>query len=83
MPAKQWSGQVSGAEYVETAGKDRTGDTVKGRGVPCYLGLVDTKVRGDRAIQALFDENIIAVSGFDRCRCCLSKNGLARIGDLL
>ena len=35
-------------------------------------------MRGDGAVEALFDEDFVAVGGFDGCCCCGSGGGLVR-----
>ena len=72
MPAKQRGHHVGGAEDVEAAGEDGARDAVHDGCVPCYLGLVDGEVWGDGAVEALFDEDGVAVRWRHGCCCCLS-----------
>ena len=72
MPAKQWRRHVGGTENVKAAGEDGARDAVHDGCVPCYLGLVDGEVRGDGAVETLFDENGVTVCLGHGCCCCLS-----------
>ena len=63
VPAEDGRGEVCGSPQVERAGEDNAGDTVQGTADPADLGLVDGKVGGHRAIQALLSQDLSWVFG--------------------
>lgn len=65
VPSEGGSGEVCEAEEVESTAQSDTGDTGEGREDPGDLGLVDGKMRGDGALLALLDENLLGLVSFD------------------
>lgn len=53
VPSEQRSGEVRGAEDVETAAEDGAGDSVEDGAVPGDLGTVDREMGGYGAVEAL------------------------------
>lgn len=58
VPAKSGRCEVCESEEVETAAEKDTRDTVETGCVPGDLGLVDGKMRGDGAVDALLREDL-------------------------
>lgn len=65
--AQQRLDEVAKAEDVEGARKDGAREAVEGRCQPCYLRPVDAQVRGDGAVAALPDEDVVALILGDVC----------------
>lgn len=63
VPAESGRGEVGSSPEVQGAGESDTSDTVQGTADPADLGLVDGKVRGDRALKTLLDEDLAGVLG--------------------
>jgi hypothetical protein len=73
VPSGVRGGKVGEAKQVEGAREDNAGDTVKTRGVPGDLRLVDGKMRGDGALESLFGEDVGSLS----LRGCESINSIS------
>jgi len=73
MPASVWRCEVGESPQVEGSGNDDGGQTVKARGVPGDLRLVDGQMRGDGAVDTLLDEDFMGF-GLGRCEsmCAVS-----------
>lgn len=56
VPADGGREQVCGSPQVERTGHDDAGDTVQGGADPADLGLVDSQMGGDRAVETLLGE---------------------------
>ena len=82
MPAKERCDQVGEAKDVETAREDGARDAVQRRQVPRDLWLVDGEVGRDGTVETLFDEDFVAVRGFDVRRGCGSGGGNWSVGYL-
>lgn len=61
MPAESGGDEVGSSPEVQGAGESDTSDTVQRTADPADLGLVDGKVRGDRALKTLLDEELAGV----------------------
>ena len=80
MQAQQRLDEVAEAEDVEGAGEDGAGDAVGDGEGPCCLGLVDSKVGRDGAVQALLDEDVVAFVLGEGLGCGESVKGRVRVG---
>lgn len=58
VQAKSRGGEVGSGPQVEGTGQGDTGDTVQGGADPADLGLVDSQMGGDRAVQALLSQDL-------------------------
>lgn len=64
VPAECGRGEVGQTEEVESTGQGDSGDSVERGEVPGYLGLVDSQVGGDGAVEALFGEDLVGGFAF-------------------
>ena len=58
VPAKSGREEISSSPQVERTGQDDAGDTVQGGSDPTDLGLVDSQMGRDGAVQTLLGENL-------------------------
>lgn len=73
VPAEEWRGEVSGEVEVGAAGEEAAGDTGPGGGAEPGLGeLVDAEMGRDGAVEALVDEDLVALILGDLGRCDLA-----------
>jgi hypothetical protein len=63
VPTESGGDEVGSSPKVQGTGESDTGDTVQGTADPADLGLVDGKVRGDRAGKTLLNEDLAGVLG--------------------
>lgn len=63
MPTESGGDEIGGSPEVQRAGESDAGDTVQGTADPADLGLVDSKVRSDRAVKTLLNEDLVGVLG--------------------
>ena len=62
VPAEEWGDEVGGEVGVGEARKGAAGDAGPGRvAEPGLLELVDAEVGGDGAVEALVDEDLVAL----------------------
>lgn len=73
-------GEVPDPEEVEATRQHDTGDAVEHRRVPGDLRAVDGQVRGDGAVAALLDEDLVGVGGGEELLRCDGAAGCVSTG---
>lgn len=63
VQAESGGDEVGSSPNVQGAGESDTSDSVQGTADPADLGPVDGKVRGDRALKTLLNEDLAGVFG--------------------
>ena len=82
MPPKKRSNKIGDPENVEAAGKNGAGDAIQTGQIPGYLRLVYREMRRNRAVETLFDKDLVAVIYFELLRCCISVRTMSIPGTL-